>query len=58
MLGDDKIEISRGKVDDDHELVSVLWFCKAHQRSWYVEPRLILETSRVGLEVRLRISRA
>lgn len=53
-LGDDTIELSQGMLDNDHELVAVYWFCKEHQRLWYVEPVLTLEASRVVLEVRLK----
>ncbi len=53
-MGDDTIERSQGMLDGDHELVSVYWFCREHQRTWYVEPTLTLEASRVVLEVRLK----
>jgi hypothetical protein len=52
-LRDDKIEIKSGMLDNDHELVSIFWFCRGHQRLWYTRPSLALEASRVVLEVRL-----
>ena len=54
LVGDDSIELSQGLLDNDHELVSVYWFCREHQRLWYVEPILNVETSRVVLQVRLK----
>ena len=53
-LGDDVIEMSQGMLDPYHELVALYWFCLAHQRTWYVEPALTLEASRIVVEVRLK----
>jgi hypothetical protein len=53
-MGDDTIEVSRGMLDNDHELFSIYWFCREHQRLWYVEPTLTLETSRVETQIRLK----
>lgn len=53
-LGDDVIELSQGMLDTNHELVTLYWFCPAHQRVWYVEPTLTLEASRIVVEVRLK----
>ena len=53
-MGDDTIEMSQGMLDADHELMAVYWFCKEHQRVWYVEPTLTLEASRTELQVRLK----
>jgi hypothetical protein len=53
-LGDDKIELSQGMLDANHELLSIFWFCREHQRLWYAGPSLTLEASRVMLEVRRR----
>jgi hypothetical protein len=50
-LGDDSIEFKQGQADG-HELVSILWFCGPHQRSWQEEPSLVLEASRVVVVVR------
>jgi hypothetical protein len=52
-LGDDAIELSQGMLDSGHEVVAIYWFCREHQRLWYVEPVLSLEHSRIVVEVRL-----
>jgi hypothetical protein len=46
-VGDDHLDISQGLIDPAHEIVSVYWFCKAHQAVWPLEPTIVLETSRI-----------
>ncbi len=53
-LGDDTIEASQGMLDNNHELFFIYWFCQEHQRLWYVEPVLPLETSRIESQIRLK----
>jgi hypothetical protein len=50
--GDDKVEFNQGQLDSAHELVSILWFCRPHQRAWDTEPSLTIEASRVVIQVR------
>ena len=51
-VGDDKVEFSQGWLDSAHELVSIFWFCRLHQREYDAEPTLTLEASRVVVQVR------
>ena len=46
-VGDDSVRISQGKIDSNHEVVSIYWFCKAHQAVWPFEETIVLETSRI-----------
>jgi len=53
-VGDDKIEFDQGALDDAHELFSIFWFCRPHQRAWDIEPSLTIEASRIVVQVRQR----
>jgi hypothetical protein len=41
------VQIPQGKLDSSHEVVSIYWFCKAHQAVWDLEESIVLETSRI-----------